>query len=96
MGIGSNALYRGLDYLALRHLSAGMGSIVASTNPLILALIAPWQLREPLTRRKGMGLLLGFAGVLLAMYSRATTQEARPVDVLTSLLGVLAWRCSTE
>ncbi len=91
MGVGSNALYRGLDYLALRRLSAGMGSIVASTNPLIVALLAPWLLREPLTRRKLIGLLLGFSGVLVAMYGRAATQQARPVDVLISFLGSVAF-----
>src|SRR5258708_25818669 len=41
LGIGGNALYLGLTYIALTHLSAGMGSIIASTNPLIMALVAP-------------------------------------------------------
>lgn len=91
LGTGGNALYLGLSYEALRHLSAGMGSVVASTNPLILALLAPWLLREPLTLRKGTGLLLGFSGVLLAMYTRASSQEARPIDVIISACGVLAF-----
>src|SRR5438309_1079941 len=55
LGLGANALYLGLTYLALRHLSAGMGSIIASTNPLILALLAPWLLREPLSARRCSG-----------------------------------------
>ena len=91
LGVGSNALYLGLSYEALRHMSAGMGSIIASTNPLILALVAPWLLREPLTVRKATGLLLGFAGVLLAMHTRAGSSAARPLDVLLSLLGVLSF-----
>jgi drug/metabolite transporter (DMT)-like permease len=91
LGVLNNSLYLGLNYEALRHLSAGMGSIVASTNPLILALLAPWLLREPLTFRKLAGLLLGFAGVVLAMHSRAHTQEARVQDVLLSAAGVLAF-----
>jgi drug/metabolite transporter (DMT)-like permease len=91
LGAGSNALYLGLSYEALRHMSAGMGSIIASTNPLILALVAPWLLREPLTVRKATGLLLGFAGVLLAMHTRAGSSAARPLDVLLSLLGVLSF-----
>src|SRR4051812_19217810 len=84
IGVLSNSIYLGLNYEALRHLSAGMGSIVASTNPLMLALLAPWLLKEPLTRRKLAGLVLGFSGVVLAMHSRATTQEARAQDVLLS------------
>lgn len=91
LGVLGNALYLGLNYEALRHLSAGMGSIVASTNPLILALLAPWLLREPLTLRKLCGLVLGFSGVVLAMHTRATTQEARVQDVLLSAAGVLAF-----
>lgn len=91
LGALGNATYLGLNYIALKHLSAGMGSIVASTNPLLLALLAPWLLREPLTLRKGVGLLLGFGGVVLAMHSRATTVEARPQDVLLSAAGVLAF-----
>jgi drug/metabolite transporter (DMT)-like permease len=91
IGVGSNALYLGLSYVALRHLSAGMGSIIASTNPLILALVAPSLLGEPLTRRKLVGLVLGFSGVLLAMHARAGTQTARLPDVLLSVGGVLAF-----
>jgi drug/metabolite transporter (DMT)-like permease len=72
-------------------MSAGMGSIVASTNPLILALIAPWLLQEPLTVRKASGLILGFAGVVLAMHTRAGSSAARTIDVLLALAGVLAF-----
>jgi drug/metabolite transporter (DMT)-like permease len=38
-----------------------------------------------------VGLLLGFGGVLVAMHSRATSQEARPQDVMLSALGVLSF-----
>ena len=91
LGLGGNALYLGMTYVALRHLSAGMGSIIASTNPLILALLAPSLLGEPLTRRKLIGLVLGFAGVVLAMHARAGSQTARLQDVMLALGGVLAF-----
>jgi drug/metabolite transporter (DMT)-like permease len=94
LGVGGNALYLGLTYVALAHLSAGMGSIVASTNPLVVALVAPFVLREPLTGRKLVGLLLGFGGVLLAMHSRAGSGAARPQDVLLAFVGVLSFVAS--
>jgi drug/metabolite transporter (DMT)-like permease len=94
VGVGGNALYLGLTYIALRHLSAGMGSIIASTNPLIVALVAPFVLREPLTARKLTGLLLGFGGVVLAMHTRAGTGAARPQDVLLALIGVISFVAS--
>jgi drug/metabolite transporter (DMT)-like permease len=90
LGVLGNALYLGCNYLALKHLTAGMGSIIASTNPLLLALVAPALLGEPLTRRKALGMIFGFSGVLLAMHTRAGTQTARLQDVLLAACGVLA------
>lgn len=94
-GLLANATYLGCTYEALRHLSSGMGAIIASTNPLLLALVAPATLQEPLTRRKVLGLLLGFGGVLVSMAARAGTQVARPGDVLLAFLGVVALVAST-
>jgi drug/metabolite transporter (DMT)-like permease len=94
-GVLANAGYLGLAYEALRHLSAGMGAIIASTNPLLLALVAPALLGEALSGRKILGLLLGFAGVLVAMAARAGSQAARPQDVLLAFLGVVALVGST-
>jgi drug/metabolite transporter (DMT)-like permease len=89
-GVLANALYLGLNYQALRHLSSGMGAIIASTNPLLLAVLAPIFLRERLTTRKAIGLSLGFLGVLVSMHARAASSTARPVDVLVGAAGVLA------
>jgi drug/metabolite transporter (DMT)-like permease len=46
LGIFANAAYLGFTYAALgRGLAAGIASIVASTNPLILGVVAPRLLR---------------------------------------------------
>jgi len=95
LGLTGNAIYLGCTYLALKHLSAGMGAILASTNPLLLALVAPRLLGEPLSLRKICGLLLGFSGVLVAMQARAGTQTALPLDVLLALGGVCGLVAST-
>ncbi len=95
VGVTGNCGYLGATYLAMQHLSAGMGAIIASTNPLILAMLAPRLLGEPLTRRKLAGLVLGFSGVLIAMQARAGTQSARPRDVLLALFGVVCLVIST-
>ncbi len=94
VGVGANALYLGLTYIALQHLSAGMGSIIASTNPLVVALVAPFVLRESLTARKLIGLLLGFGGVVLAMHTRANAGTAQPRDVLLGFIGVISFVAS--
>lgn len=41
-----------------------MSAIIASTNPLVLALLAPILLHESLGWRKLAGLLIGFGGVV--------------------------------
>lgn len=95
LGVLANAMYLGLTYEALRHLAAGVGAVVTSTNPLVLALAAPVFLREPLTRWKAAGLLLGFAGVVAVMFERSGTGTAQPRDVALVMLAVLASAAST-
>jgi drug/metabolite transporter (DMT)-like permease len=53
-----------LTGLGLRTTSAGVGSMIQASAPLVVALIAHLAFQdERLTRRRGLGLVLGFAGV---------------------------------
>ena len=70
LGALNYSLYLGLTATALRHLSAGMGAVLASLNPLLLAVVAPWALGERLTPTKVVGLLTGFISVTWVMWSR--------------------------
>ncbi len=90
LGVLSNALYLGLTYEALRRLSSGVGAIVASLNPLVLALVAPFVLSESLGLRKVGGLALGFGGVVAIMIVRTGSGTARPADVALAFGGVIA------
>ena len=95
LGIFANALYLGFTYLALQHLTSGMGAIVASLNPLVLAIVAPRALGERLDARKAAGLALGFGGVLAIVAARAGTGTATTHDVLFAFAGVCASVAST-
>ncbi|MDB5028740.1 MAG: EamA family transporter [Candidatus Eremiobacteraeota bacterium] len=95
LGILGNAVYLGCTYEALRHMGSGVGAIVASTNPLTLALVAPWLLREPLTPGKVAGMLLGFGGVVAIMIVRTGSGSADPGDVALAFAGVLGSVAST-
>ncbi len=90
LGVLGNALYLGLTYEALRHLASGVAAIVASMNPLLLALVAPWALREPLSAGKIVGMLLGFGGVVAIVALRAGSGTAAPADVALAFGGVVA------
>ncbi|GAC1419409.1 MAG: DMT family transporter [Candidatus Velthaea sp.] len=89
LGVLGNAIYLGFSYEALRHLASGVGAIMASTNPLVLAIVAPYVLRESLNPLKIAGLVLGFGGVVAVMIARTGSGSAEPRDVLLAFLGVL-------
>jgi drug/metabolite transporter (DMT)-like permease len=95
LGLTANVGYLGFTYEALRHLAAGVGAIVASTNPLMLAIVAPFVLHERLTVAKAVGLVLGFGGVVAIMLARTGSGTARPVDVMLALFGVVTGVIST-
>jgi probable blue pigment (indigoidine) exporter len=95
LGVLGNAVYLGFTYVALRHLASGVGAIVASTNPLVLALLAPWLLAEPLTRGKVAGMVLGFGGVIAIVLARLGSGTANPADIGLAFAGVLGSVAST-
>ena len=69
-GVSQNALYLGLNFVAMQWLEAGFASIIASTMPLIVAFLGWAVFRDRLTPLALFGLVLGFAGVGLIMGTR--------------------------
>jgi drug/metabolite transporter (DMT)-like permease len=63
IGVANNALYLGLGYIGLRTVSAGLGTLVISANPVLTAVLAALFLGERLTWQKLAGLALGVGGV---------------------------------
>lgn len=96
-GLLNCALYLGFTYEALRYLSAGMGAIIAATNPLLLTLIAPIVLRERLTWWRVLGLVLGFGGVLFVMGARLNSNGQLDTvgGMLVSFIGVICLVAAT-
>jgi drug/metabolite transporter (DMT)-like permease len=70
LGIANNALYLGLGYIGLKTVSAGLGALIVSANPVFTAMLAALFLGEALTWRKLAGLLLGIVGVALIVWHR--------------------------
>ncbi|MEQ9692913.1 DMT family transporter [Shimia sp. SDUM112013] len=69
-GLCQNAIYLGLNFLAMTTVEASLASIIASTMPLMVA-FAGWAfLKDKLNRQAVFGLVLGFAGVIVIMGSR--------------------------
>ena len=72
LGIANNALYLGLGYTGLQSVSAGLGGLIVSANPVFTAALAALLLGEGMTWRKASGLVLGIIGVTLIVWHRLT------------------------
>jgi drug/metabolite transporter (DMT)-like permease len=70
LGIANNALYLDLGYTGLQTISAGLGSLIVSANPVFTAVLAALLLGEPLTWRRIAGLALGIIGVAFIVAHR--------------------------
>jgi drug/metabolite transporter (DMT)-like permease len=70
IGVANNALYLGLGYTGLKTVSAGLGGLIVSANPVFTAGLAALFLGEQLSWRKVAGLLLGIIGVSFIVWHR--------------------------
>lgn len=73
-GVAQNALYLGLNFVAMQTIEASLAAIVASTMPLLVAL-ASWLIFGEKLRPLGLaGLFAGMVGVSLIMGARLQGQ----------------------
>lgn len=86
LGLLNHALYLGLSWTGMGSLSSGLSTILISANPIVVAVLSSFVLREPLTRQKIMGLALGFLGVAFIVRNRMGSS----IDSLEGFLLVLA------
>ena len=86
IGVANNALYLGLGYTGLQTVSAGLGGLIVSANPIFTAAFAALLLNEQLTWRKVAGLLLGILGVASIVWHRMSVGT----DSLHGILFTLA------
>ncbi|PIE14044.1 MAG: EamA family transporter [Rhodobacterales bacterium] len=69
-GVCQNALYLGLNFVAMQWVEASLASIIASTMPLMVALAGWVVFRERLPRLAVLGLIVGVIGVAMIMGTR--------------------------
>jgi drug/metabolite transporter (DMT)-like permease len=94
-GLCQNALYLGLNFVAMQTVEASLAAIIASTMPLLVALAGWLALGQRVSALGAAGLLAGFAGVALIMGSRLGEAGADPVGVLLCVGGVVALTAAT-
>ena len=93
-GICQNALYLGLNFVAMQWIEASLAAIIASTMPLQVAALG-WLFFGEKVRPLGLlGLLIGVVGVSLIMFDRLSG-GADPMGVALCLIGALALATAT-
>jgi drug/metabolite transporter (DMT)-like permease len=85
LGVANNALYLGLGYTGLKTVSAGLGGLVVSANPVFTAILAALFLGEAMNWRKVFGLLLGVAGVTFIVWHRLSVGTDHAEGILFTL-----------
>jgi probable blue pigment (indigoidine) exporter len=93
-GLCQNALYLGLNFIAMQWVEASLAAIIAASMPLIAAALAWVVFRERVAPLGILGLVLGFAGVGLIMGTRLSG-GADPLGVLLCLIGAAALAVAT-
>ncbi len=96
IGLLQTAGTLGLTFLSLRYVSAATSGILLFTNPIWVALLAPWALGESLSATRVVGLLCGISGVALALGGAALSASDNffQGDVV-GLGGAFCWSLST-
>ena len=93
-GICQNALYLGLNFVAMQWIEASLAAIIASTMPLMVALVG-WLIFKDRVPLVGMiGLVAGIAGVVLIMGSRISG-GVDVMGVVFCLIGAMALTFAT-
>jgi drug/metabolite transporter (DMT)-like permease len=85
LGVANNALYLGLGYTGLKTVSAGLGGLVVSANPVFTAILAALFLGEAMNWRKVFGLLLGVGGVTFIVWHRLSVGTDHAEGILFTL-----------
>lgn len=93
-GLCQNALYLGLNFVAMQWVEASLAAIIASTMPLLVALLG-WLFIGQRVQPLGIaGLVAGFAGVAIIMGSRFSG-GASLAGIALCCMGALALAVAT-
>ncbi|MEM8630676.1 MAG: DMT family transporter [Pseudomonadota bacterium] len=94
-GLCQNALYLGLNFVAMQTVEASVAAIIASTMPLLVALAGWAAFGEKLGVSDGLGLVAGIVGVGVIMGARMGTGTLDLFGVGLCVIGVVSLTIAT-
>jgi drug/metabolite transporter (DMT)-like permease len=93
-GLLANTIYLGLYVIAMRQVSAGLGSLAVATSPVFINLISAIFLRQRLRPVTIFCLLLCMSGVVIAAWPLLRNSSATPMGLLLLLVSMVAYSLS--
>ncbi|MBU2957275.1 DMT family transporter [Paracoccus sp. 1_MG-2023] len=94
LGLCQNALYLGLNWIAMQWIEAGLASIIAASMPLMVAFLGWIWLGERLRPMGILGLVLGLVGVGIIMGARLQG-GSDPIGIAMGFVAALALAVAT-
>jgi drug/metabolite transporter (DMT)-like permease len=83
--------YLGGVFASLHHgMPAGVSALVTGMQPVFTAFLGGWLLRETVTPRQWLGLVLGLGGVLLVVGDRIVVEHLGALSVALSVFALLS------
>ena len=91
----NTTIYLGAYVIALKEVSAGIGSLSTATNPLFIMLLSALWLKRSLKWFEVAGVVLGMAGVVLAAYPLLQSSYATARGLIILLGGMVSVSAAT-
>jgi len=94
-GVGIQAIYLGGVWVAVKHgMPAGIAALIVNLQPVLTA-VAGRFVGERVSARQWLGLVLGFIGVALVVWTNVTTTGMGPGVVMLAVLALLSMTSAT-
>ncbi|MES2517182.1 MAG: DMT family transporter [Bacteroidota bacterium] len=94
-GILNVSIYLGCFVLAMKHVSAGIGSLSTATNPLFISILSAFWLSRPVKKTEIFGLILGITGVGVATYPLLKNSFADVEGLIILTISMLSYSVGT-
>ena len=79
----------------VRFMASGRAAILGYTMPVWSVIIATWLLKEPFTKRRALGCVLGGAGLLLLLGEEIQAVGRSPVGAILMICAAVSWAIGT-
>ncbi|MFN8356486.1 MAG: EamA family transporter [Spirosomataceae bacterium] len=94
-GLLNMAIYPSAFVFAMKHVTAGIGTLASATCPLIISVLNAVFLSRKITTNIWVGLLVGLIGIAIAIYPLLLIAHATPFGILLLSFSMLCYSIGT-